>query len=55
MIDDNGIDLHKREHEAARAQTDHARELINRFTQFLNERCDLHVANMVRPFLEQEK
>ena len=34
---------------------DHDRELLTRFAQFLNERCDLHVASMVRPFLEQEK
>ena len=55
MIDDNGIDLHKREHEVSQAQTNHDRELLTRFAQFLNERCDLHVASMVRPFLEQEK
>lgn len=35
--------------------TTHDTELLNRFAQFLNERCDLHVANMVRPFMEQDK
>lgn len=34
---------------------EHDKELLTRFAQFLNERCDLHVANMVRPFLEQDK
>lgn len=35
--------------------SDHDKELLTRFTNYLNERCDLHVQNMVRPFLEREK
>lgn len=33
---------------------EHDKELLSRFTKYLNERCDLHVQNMVRPFLDKD-
>lgn len=30
-------------------------ELLNQFAAYLNKRCDINVANMVRPFMEGEK
>lgn len=56
MIDDNGIDLHKREHKESQTQgaTEHDTELLNRFASYLKEHCDVHIENMVGRFLEGE-
>lgn len=35
-------------------QKERDKQLLTRFAQFLNKRCDLNVANMVRPFMEGE-
>ena len=35
--------------------TEHDKQLLNRFAKFLSERCDINVANMVRPFMEGEQ
>lgn len=38
-----------------RLRADNSKELLNQFAQYLNERCDLNVSNMVRPFMEDRE
>ena len=41
--------------DSASSLVDHDKQLLTRFAKYLNEHCDLHVENMVRPFLEGEQ